>query len=202
MHIKTIKITNFRSIKDECISLDNINVFYGLNDVGKSNILKALNLFFNNKISHHEEFSFSKDFCKFATVASKKAKEIRIELTLCPPSSYQDNAEFTWTKIWRKEGYYDEYFNKAKSNSTNGDTKSKKIPTKYLWAKKLKYRYVPAMKDDLYFSNLLKELYDILSESISENLSDASNKFLSVIKESTKDMSADLFKKLNIKSEI
>lgn len=58
------------------------------------------------------------------------------------------------------------------------------------------------MKDDLYFSNLLKELYDILSESISENLSDASNKFLSVIKESTKDMSADLFKKLNIKSEI
>lgn len=27
MHIKTIKITNFRSIKDECISLDNINVF-------------------------------------------------------------------------------------------------------------------------------------------------------------------------------
>ena len=38
MHIKVIKITNFRSIKDERILLENVNVFYGLNDVGKSNI--------------------------------------------------------------------------------------------------------------------------------------------------------------------
>lgn len=195
MHIKVIKITNFRSIKDERISLENVNVFYGLNDVGKSNILKALNLFFNNKISHYEEFDFSKDFCKFATVAPKKAKEIRIELTLSPPSSYQDNKEFTWTKVWRKEGLYEDYFNKSTSSS-------KKMPTKYSWARKIKYRYVPAMKDNLYFANLLRELYSILSESISESLSDASNRFLSVIKKSTKDMSDDLFENLKIKSEI
>lgn len=58
------------------------------------------------------------------------------------------------------------------------------------------------MKDEKYFANLLKELYKILSESISENLSNASNKFLSVIKSSTEDMSNDLKDKLGFKSEI
>ncbi|MBN6066695.1 AAA family ATPase [Aggregatibacter actinomycetemcomitans] len=198
MHIKIIKIKNFRSIKKQEISLENINVFYGLNDVGKSNVLKALNLFFNDKISHYEEFDFSKDFCKFATVSTKKAKEICIELTLSPPDSYQDNKEFTWTKIWRKDGLYKDYFNKSSESVLS----PKRIPKKYSWAKKLKYRYVPAMKDNLYFSNLLRELYGILSESISENLSDASNKFLNVIKKSTKDMSDDLSENLKIKSEI
>lgn len=46
MHIKRIYIKNFRSIKSTLIDLENINIFYGLNDVGKSNVLKALNLFF------------------------------------------------------------------------------------------------------------------------------------------------------------
>lgn len=197
MHIKKINIVNFRSIKNETINLDQINVFYGLNDVGKSNVLKAMNLFFNGNISHNEEFDFDKDFCNFSTVASKKAKEIKIRITLSPPSSYKDNEDFVWEKTWRKGGLHKELFNPSPE-----DTKEKKVSAKYTWARKLKYRYVPAMKDNLYFSVLLRELYDILSESISENLLNASNKFVNVIKKSTKDMSDDLQEKLGFKSEI
>lgn len=45
--IKKIEIRNFRSIRNILINVDNYNTFVGLNDVGKSNLLKALNLFFN-----------------------------------------------------------------------------------------------------------------------------------------------------------
>lgn len=192
MYIKEIRIKNFRSIKDCSIVLDNINVFYGLNDVGKSNILKALNLFFNNTISHNESFSFDKDFCNFSSTPHKKAKEIKISLLLQPPKSYSDNKEFLWEKTWRRDGLHkDSLF-----NIEDGRNK------KYTWAKKLKYRYIPAMKDDLYFSNLLSELYNTLSSSISNSLTSASDNFLSIIKKSTKELSDDLYKQLNFKSEI
>src|SRR5688500_17518380 len=48
MKIKQIKIENFRSYENETIiELDNLNVFVGKNDIGKSTILEALDIFFN-----------------------------------------------------------------------------------------------------------------------------------------------------------
>ena len=44
LRIKQIRIKNFRSIVDLDINVDKMNIFVGLNDAGKSNILKALNL--------------------------------------------------------------------------------------------------------------------------------------------------------------
>lgn len=48
MRIKTIRIKNFRSYKDE-VSVDfcNLTAFVGKNDIGKSSILEALDIFFN-----------------------------------------------------------------------------------------------------------------------------------------------------------
>jgi predicted ATP-dependent endonuclease of OLD family len=43
MNIKTLKITNFRSVKDSCfINFGQVNAFVGPNNVGKSNILNAI----------------------------------------------------------------------------------------------------------------------------------------------------------------
>lgn len=48
MKIKKIKIENFRAYKNETIiELNNLNVFVGKNDIGKSTILEALDIFFN-----------------------------------------------------------------------------------------------------------------------------------------------------------
>jgi len=48
MNIIKIKISNFRSYKDEItIELDDLNVFVGKNDIGKSTILEAFDIFFN-----------------------------------------------------------------------------------------------------------------------------------------------------------
>ena len=43
--IQTFSIKNFRSITSMTISAERLNMLVGLNDVGKSNVLKALNLF-------------------------------------------------------------------------------------------------------------------------------------------------------------
>lgn len=46
MRIKEIRISNFRSVKKECVSLSAFNSFVGPNGAGKSTILQALNVFF------------------------------------------------------------------------------------------------------------------------------------------------------------
>ncbi len=48
MKIESIRIQNFRSFKDETISLDNYSCFIGPNGSGKSTILTALNILFRN----------------------------------------------------------------------------------------------------------------------------------------------------------
>jgi len=49
MKIKKIKIKNFRSYKDEVeIEFDDLTAFVGKNDIGKSTVLEALDIFFND----------------------------------------------------------------------------------------------------------------------------------------------------------
>ena len=77
--IKRIKIKNFRSIVDLDLKVKKMNIFVGLNDVGKSNVLKALNLFFNGETEPGALYDFEADYSKFAPIRKKKAKEIIAE---------------------------------------------------------------------------------------------------------------------------
>lgn len=49
MKITTLKIKNFRGYFDETvINFDNLTAFVGKNDIGKSSVLEALDIFFND----------------------------------------------------------------------------------------------------------------------------------------------------------
>ena len=48
MKLKKLTLKNFRAYKNEEFDLDDLNVIIGKNDVGKSTILDALNIFFNS----------------------------------------------------------------------------------------------------------------------------------------------------------
>lgn len=50
MKFETIKIKNFRNFEDVEIPLSNKNVFFGLNDIGKTNFLFALRFLFDNSV--------------------------------------------------------------------------------------------------------------------------------------------------------
>jgi ABC-type cobalamin/Fe3+-siderophores transport system ATPase subunit len=48
MKIKTVRIENFRAYKSETtFELNDLNVIVGKNDIGKSTVLEALDIFFN-----------------------------------------------------------------------------------------------------------------------------------------------------------
>jgi predicted ATP-dependent endonuclease of OLD family len=87
LRVKNISIRNFRSIVEaNQIELDDLNVIVGNNDQGKSNILRALNLFFNHSRQiGATKYNFQQYFCLFAKKIKKKADEIVIELTIQPP---------------------------------------------------------------------------------------------------------------------
>ena len=75
--IKEIRIGYFRSFsqKVEVKTIKDLNIFSGKNDSGKSNILKALNLFFSDeKVDFYNLLDFSKDFSKFRAEQAKENK--------------------------------------------------------------------------------------------------------------------------------
>ena len=107
--IRKIRIRNFRSIVDQTISMEEISIFVGNNDAGKSNVLRALNLFFNGETDHKQSLDFDSDFSTNAKVAEKQAKEITIELILKLPKSYRkSHDEVYWRKVWRAEGEWEQ----------------------------------------------------------------------------------------------
>ena len=64
MKLHQLKLKNFRSYqKETCINFENLTTFVGKNDAGKSTILEALEIFFNNKIivCEKEDLSINHD---------------------------------------------------------------------------------------------------------------------------------------------
>ena len=61
--VKSIEIRYLRSIHNLRIgTLGNLTGFSGANDIDKSNILKALNLFFNDEVDRLRPLEFYQDF--------------------------------------------------------------------------------------------------------------------------------------------
>ncbi|NQU98550.1 AAA family ATPase [Candidatus Woesearchaeota archaeon] len=55
MKIKKVVIKNYKSIKNlEIDSIENLNVFIGKNDAGKSNVINALDVVFNSQIQNYD----------------------------------------------------------------------------------------------------------------------------------------------------
>ncbi|CAK1253259.1 ATP-dependent nuclease [Fructobacillus tropaeoli] len=54
MEFKSLQIKNFRSFENISIDLSNKNVFFGLNDVGKTNLLTALRFVFDRNVRRND----------------------------------------------------------------------------------------------------------------------------------------------------
>ncbi|MFB6307068.1 MAG: ATP-binding protein [Flavobacteriales bacterium] len=88
MELKRVKIKNFRCFKEETsIEIDDLNCFIGVNDVGKSTILEALDAFFNEKIER-DDLSKNADnnqieiTCVFDDVPKKMILDSEVETSL------------------------------------------------------------------------------------------------------------------------
>ncbi|WP_118975980.1 ATP-dependent nuclease [Taibaiella koreensis] len=196
MIIKQITIKYFRSIGNITIDLNDLSLFVGKNDAGKSNVLKALNLFFNNETDYGKPFDFDQDYCIYAPQRNKKAPEIFIDLIITPPKTYKGSKDIKWSKSWRKNGLQPD--NVTFANGTRFPRKSKL----FSWLSNIRYAYVPAIRGNTYFQILLAQLHDSLAETVEDDLRNAGDDFIKKIKLTTSSMISEIDDRLSLKSQI
>lgn len=190
--IKKLHIKNFRSIVDETIELKDFNCFVGKNDSGKSNVLKALNLFFNNNTDFNTPFDFDSDYSKFAKRGQKQAKEISITLEIEVPETFIEHGIKIWKKTWRIEGLHFD----------NTDTLFKPASRGITWLQRIQYQYVPAVKSDDYFKNLLTKLYESMTDAANSALRDLNDEYSERLESLTSELTNQLRNVLGMRSAI
>lgn len=192
--IERIEIKYFRSFAEKNVKitdLKDLNIFSGSNDVGKSNVLKALNLFFNNEINIGEEFDLKKDLSILQRTRSEKEFEERRNARTKddPYASQRDlfvkikiyfnrvtndkstTPEKFWVeKTWNKNGF----ITPTSNIQTAYKKKNRKIPTQSQAAalqgqltqflNSINFEYVPAVKDKQFLQYLFRKLQKSLFE--------------------------------------
>lgn len=194
--IESITIKNFRSIRSIKINANSMNILVGLNDIGKSNILKALNLFFNNQTDYNNDFNFNTDFSYLFPAESHGTKEITISISFALPDTFKGCKKYIWEKKWRSIGLV----------SDKITDQNKKLPSKKSRIqnalRRIRFRYVPAVKSKEYFRSLLVELYSTISSSLDSPLQDSIKNFTDVLQKHTSSINDGVHEKLNISSNL
>lgn len=178
--IDSITIRYFRSVYTLTLAdCRDLTVITGKNDVGKSNILKALNLFFCQQSDYLHNFDFAEDYSiirkevvkkdtvrgqRFISISVRFIRGNRMENSLPP--------RFVVTRRW------DMHSNDCKTStdvqirmqeyaSKNGIKYSEKTTATSLsiFLNKIKFIYIPAIKDERVFSETLNILQQSLFDS-------------------------------------
>lgn len=226
--ISRIEIKHFRSFdggKDKPkVRIDNLkdfNVFSGSNDSGKSNVLRALNLFFNNEISPGVQFDKDRDFSKIVANRFDKDIEERKIIEFERITALQELGQNEKPKDLRRS---DEvisiklYFNNtnrqrglpeffwisriySQKNNFQGEYNyqsdlNKAQTTAFL--NSFRFEYIPAIKDRLFFNHLFGKLQTYLFEkgdkSKKNKFTESSEKFNDILTSETEELFSKFLK--------
>ncbi len=185
--IKKIEIKHFRSINELVIEdVSDINVFSGLNDVGKSNVLKALNLFFKNQVDWQSNLNFERDINSWhAHMAphghNKKFISVRLEFNR-PNGRYKSlrTQSFWIRREWDKDiplqplppTWGKDWQSTPELTWNRGLT---------WFLKQCKFYYVPAVRDRNYLRHLLAEFSKSITEAPDPELKTESKRLSNMI---------------------
>ena len=164
MSITSLSIRNFRSIQSFDDTVRGLNIFVGQNDEGKSNVLRALDLFFNHDKAEGYSLVWEQDYCSFTQKRKGKAEEIAISLEVTPPASFTNRTPVVWKKTWRKQGLHSDEL-----KHTDGKTVSSKNKVT-AFVKAMRFDYVPAIKGKDYFQTLMAKLHDMLEATVEDKV--------------------------------
>ena len=202
--IQKIQIRSFRSIQSLTVRPDRLAILVGKNDTGKSNILRALDLFFNRKVLDAREFE--KNYSKFSTPGKKKAKRIRIKIEVPLPKSYiSNNGDYViWTRTWKSgKEFEEEIVGKRYKKPYEKSIKISSRSNVKQFLDNIRYMYVPAIKDTTYFSRLQGDIYESISSGSSDDdFITSSRDFQKAISIQVKSLIDEIDNLLNIKSSL
>ncbi len=221
--INSIEIKFFRSIYQVKIkNIKHLNIFSGLNDSGKSNLLKALNLFFNNQPDINLEFNFKRDFSKKRlqevrkeSIKGRQFIAIKIEFIRGKQFEMSLPEKFWIRKTWHRYSNIPEITNNIKlrykiSNPGIDDKILRKKMTaanqslmKFL--NKIQFEYIPAIKSGVVHEHLLGKLQQVLlkeKSSKKSSIQQSANDLEKCIREKIIDISKEFEKLTKIKTDI
>ncbi len=197
--IHKVEISYFRSIYQESLGeCRPLNIVVGGNDSGKSNILRAINLFFNNCSDLGDPYNFDKDFSMYRLKQTQKGKSkafLSVKITFNNVFGYASLPDqFTVKKQWNRYAITPDV-----SFFPNELHKKQKFIQRFL--NKIQVSYVPAIKSKDIFSHYLKLLHDTLA-SKNIHFSDATTQLTDAVNIATKIMSGRIKDGIGIDSNI
>jgi hypothetical protein len=167
--IHRVEIKYFRSIYSvalkQCASL---NVLSGRNDVGKSNVLRGLNLFFNGQTDWNISLDFNRDFSlarreqvRKESVKGKQFVQVSIEFER--PDNFKGSLP---QRFIVKRNWYRDQYQYGQSDNLVAMDKAGKCPSTLATAQRMlpvflnrvHFEYVPAIKDRAFFDHILSRL--------------------------------------------
>lgn len=194
--IQSIEINYFRSIYQIRVNrLDNLNIFVGGNDSGKSNFLRAMNLFFNNKTSDNKDLDFLQDVTHSRQSEARDAKgrlTIWMKVTFNNVEKWKSLPDrFSVKKVWNRYSNIPE---------VTYDIQHSNHLQRFL--NKINYIYVPAVKDDLTYSKYLRILYETISSSNNVDLATPASSLSASVNDAIQSMSEKIAGATGVNSTI
>lgn len=186
--INSVEVKYFRSINSQRIrDCKPVNIITGSNDIGKSNLLRALNLFFNEKDEHGSEIVFRDEFSHSRLDAvrreSVKGRQfIQIEVEFNCQDSFQKTLppRFKVRKTWYRDSKTPNLTHDLDRHIALGTlqtTKNKAEGSLQRFLNSIVFTYLPAIKDRNIFQAVLSELQSVLFESSSGGFAKDVNRF-------------------------
>lgn len=195
--IKKVEINYFRSVYSVVLkNVDDLNILIGGNDSGKSNILKSLNLFFNNQTELGQDYYFSDDLTR---KREQEARDTKGRATIWIKVHFYNflnwkslPEEFVVKKVWNRYAAEPEV------------TYPKGLPSTAIarFLNKISFHYVPALRGRAIFSHYLSLLHDALLEDEKAGFISSTDELMSSLNDSTLDMSERIKAGVGIESSI
>lgn len=187
--IKKIEINYLRSLYSATLDrIGDLNVIFGRNDSGKSNLLRALNLFFNDQVDSSRELEFDLDMSDQRKQEARDAKGrqfIWIKITFAVPPNYRGalGSEIAIKRQWNRDGDLSE----TVFPSLESAGKQARL-TRFL--NDIDFTYIPAIKDLSVYADLIERMYG--AAAYSEPIKDATRQFVDAIQAQTTSLSEQL----------
>lgn len=187
--IKKIEVNYLRSLYSATLDdAGDLNVVFGRNDSGKSNLLRALNLFFNNQTEPGRQFDFDLDMSDRRKQEARDAKGrqfIWIKITFNLPSNYHASlgTEIAIKKQWNRDG------DVSQTVFPSVDSAGKQARLTRFF-NEIDFTYIPAIKDLNVYADLIERMYGAASETAA--LREATSTFVNAIEGQTTVLSRQL----------
>jgi len=195
--IEKIEIHRFRSVSDVSINSGNITIFSGLNNSGKSNVLRALNLFFNSKSNSGQEYDFQKDYNKAYTGKAGGKREIKITLYFNPQGDAALKSPFSISRTFQL-GRPDsdlEYRSNDPSIQNSIVKKDGNITRQFTrFLNKIEYFYIPAVRDRDFVRSLFLHFEKLIEHNSGSDFKDKMEELSKVLQTNSREISIDFEK--------